>query len=89
MTTPATTPAWAHPNPDMKLFGFRLNYATGQTDYGLVVASSKEVALQMIDPLSFCSVGYELIVNDQPAFVQAIVDQYRGVAFLTTEPSCP
>lgn len=77
-----------HPDPDRKLFGFRLDYANGQTDYGLVVASCRETAQLYLEAATLSGIGYTLIVDDQPGFVDTIVSQYRGLAFLTTEPSC-
>jgi hypothetical protein len=77
-----------HPDPNKKLFGFRLYYATGQTDFGLIVAKDKQDAWDTLRGLSFCAVEYDLIIDDQPAFVETILSQYNGAAFLTTEPSC-
>lgn len=77
-----------HPDPDRKLFGFRLDYANGQTDYGLIVAPSRELAQLDLEAATLSGIEYTLIVDDQPGFVDTIVSQYRGLAFLTTEPSC-
>lgn len=77
-----------HPDPAKKLFGFRLHYATGQTDFGLIVAKDKQAAWDTLRNLSFCAVECDLIIDDQPAFVETILSQYNGAAFLTTEPSC-
>jgi len=77
-----------HPDPTKKLFGFRMDYASGQTDFGLIVATCKEAARLELESLCFSSICVTLIIDDQPGFVDTILSQYRGIAFLTTEPSC-
>ena len=81
-------PPWVHPDPKKKLFGFRIYYATGQTDFGLIVAPDKQEAWGILRSLTFAGVEHDLIIDDQPAFVDTILSQYNGAAFLTTEPSC-
>lgn len=76
-----------HPDPDKKLFGFTLTYATGSTDYGLVVATDAETARLHVEASTFAGIDVQ-ITFDQPSYVDVLVDQYRGLAFLTTEPGC-
>ena len=77
-----------HPDPTKKLFGFRMDFASGQTDWGLIVATDKETARLGLESVCFSSICVTLIIDDQPGFVETILDQYRGIAFLTTESSC-
>ena len=77
-----------HPDPAKKLFGFRLDYANGQTDWGLIVASDKETARLDLEAATLAGIEYQIIVDDQPGFVETLLAQYRGLAFLTAEPSC-
>lgn len=76
-----------HPDPDKKLFGFTLTYATGSTDYGLVVATDAETARLYVENASFVGIDVQITI-DQPSYVDMLVDHYRGLAFLTTEPGC-
>ena len=76
-----------HPDPAKKLFGFRIDYANGATDWGLIIASDQETARLELEGTTFA--GYEVTITiDQPAFVDTLIEQYRGIAFFTTEPSC-
>lgn len=75
-----------HPDPAKKLFGFRLDYANGQTDWGLIVASDKETARLTLENESFCTTDVKITI-DQPEVVGTLLGQYRGLAYFTTEPS--
>lgn len=75
-----------HPNPAYKLLGFIIEYANGGTDRGLIVASDAETARLQLENESFCSTDVKITI-DQPALVETLLDQYRGIAYFTTEPS--
>lgn len=87
MTT-TSTPAWAHPDPAKKLFGFHALFADGTDSWGLIVATDKETARLHVENDTLACYAVELIVEDQPAFVDAILTRYDGLAYLCTEPRC-
>ena len=72
--------------PD-KLFGFCITYATGARDWGLIIATDQETARLELEGTTFAGVDVAITI-DQPEYMEVILNQYRGLAFLTTEPSC-
>lgn len=66
------------------LFGFELHYLTGQTDFGLIVATDAETARLHIEGTSI--VGLEtVIVQGQAWAIDMLNTQYAGVACLTNQ----
>lgn len=80
------TPTWAHPDPAKKLFGFHAQFADGTDRWGLIVATDRETARLQVENDSLHCYAVELIVEDQPAFVEAILAQCNGLAYLCAEP---
>lgn len=70
-----------------KLFGFSITYATGACDWGLIVATDKETARLRLEGTAFAGIEVTITV-DQPEYMDIIQNQYNGLAFLTTEPTC-
>lgn len=75
-----------HPDPSKKMFGFVVEYASGGTDWGLIVASDEETARLQLENESFCATDVKITI-DQPNLVDTLLAQYRGIAYFTTEPS--
>ena len=76
-----------HPDPAKKLFGFCITYANGSRDWGVIVATDQETARLELEGCTFAGIEVQITI-DQPSYVDMILDQYRGIAFFTTEPSC-
>jgi hypothetical protein len=70
-----------------KLFGFQVEYATGQSDFGLVIATSEETARLAVEQASFATIKHA-VIKDQMRVVDLIHEQYRGLAYFTSEAGC-
>lgn len=81
-------PAWAHPDPAKKLFGFHVKFANGTDDYGLIVATDMETAHLHLENDTLACYAVELIIDDQPAFVEMLLTRYNGLAYLTRSTLC-
>lgn len=77
-----------HPDPVKKLFGFKVSFANGEDQYGLVVAADKAAAQLRLENDTFACYATELIVDDQPAFVDMLIARYDSLVYFTSKANC-
>lgn len=84
MTTSTTYGhAPATPAPD-QLYAFELQYASGGSDFGIIISSSREAAKQELEACTLAGIK-AILITDQPHVRELILSHYRGIAVFTTE----